>query len=248
MAAESPPVETYDYALFGEVEVRPVSRIRKVISRRLSASWAHVPHVAQFDEVDLTDLEVLRERLVPQARVAGVQLTLLAFVMQACAQALKAFPEFNASLDASGDNLVLKKYCHIAFAAETPVGLLAPVVRDADRKDLLETAQAIQALAQKAKAGRLALSDAEGSCFTVTNLGVLGGTGFTPIINAPEVAILGVARAGRKVVEAEGAFVSRLFLPLTLVYDHRVIDGATGARFLAFIRDRLAQPAKSWPG
>ena len=242
MPAELPKVETYDYALFGEVEIKPLGRIRQVISKRLVASWVTVPHVAQFDEVDLTALDALRQRLVPKAEAAGLKLTLLPFIMKACAHALKAFPEFNASLDASGEKLVLKKYCHIAFAAETPIGLLAPVVRDVDKKDLLETADAVHALALKAKAGRLALSDAEGACFTVSNLGVLGGTGFTPIINAPEVGILGVARASRKVVELDGKFVSRLTLPLSLVYDHRVIDGAVGGRFLAFVRERLMDP------
>ncbi|HAL39059.1 MAG TPA: hypothetical protein DCP03_13500 [Polaromonas sp.] len=242
MSTELPRVETYDYSLFGEVETKPLSRIRQVISRRLSASWMTVPHVAQFDEVDLTALEALRQRLVPEAQAAGFKLTLLPFVVKACACALKAFPEFNASLDASGDNLVLKKYCHIAFAAETPIGLLAPVVRDVDKKDLFETANAINTLAQKAKAGRLALSDAEGACFTVSNLGALGGTGFIPLINAPELGILGVAHASRKVVDVNGEFVSRLTLPLSLVYDHRVIDGGVGARFLALVREQLTAP------
>jgi len=242
MPTDLPSVETYDYALFGEIEVKPLSRIRRVISRRLGASWINVPHVAQFDEVDLTALEALRQRLAPKAQASGVKLTLLPFVMKACAHALKAFPEFNASLDASGENLVLKKYCHIAFAAETPVGLLTPVVRDVDKKDLLENASAIHALAEKARAGRLALSDAEGACFTVSNLGVLGGTGFIPVINAPELGVLGVARASRKVVDVNGEFVSRLTLPLSLVYDHRVIDGAVGARFLALVRERLTDP------
>jgi len=237
-----PRVETYDYGLFGPVEVRPLSRIRQVIARRLEASWANVPHVAQFDEVDIGPLESLRERCLAQAQASGLKLTLLAFVMRACANALKAFPEFNASLDATGTNLVLKRYCHIAFAAETPIGLLAPVLRDVDRKNLLEVARGIGELAAKAKAGRLALSDAEGSCFTVSNLGALGGTGFTPIINAPEVAILGVARASPKVVEVGGKTVSRPMLPLTLVYDHRVIDGAAGGRFLAFVKQQLAEP------
>lgn len=242
MAAELPKVETYDYSLFGEVETKPLSRIRQVISRRLSASWMTVPHVAQFDEVDLSALEVLRQGLAPKAQAGGIKLTLLPFVMKACAHALKAFPEVNASLDASGDQLILKKYCHVAFAAETPIGLLAPVVRDVDKKDLFETAGAINALALKAKAGRLALSDAEGACFTVSNLGALGGTGFIPVINAPELGILGVARASRKVVEVNGELVARLTLPLTLVYDHRVIDGGVGARFLAHIREQLAVP------
>ena len=237
-----PGVETYDYSLFGPVEVRPLSRIRQVIARRLEASWATVPHVAQFDEVDVTRLQALREQCLPKAEAAGVRLTLLAFIMRACANALKAFPEFNASLDATGRNLVLKRYCHIGFAAETPVGLLAPVLRDVDRKGLLEVAQGIAELGGKARAGRLALADAEGGCFTVSNLGALGGTGFTPVINAPEVAILGVARAAAKVVAVDGQIVARPMLPLALVYDHRVIDGAVGARFMAHIVQQLADP------
>lgn len=239
MANQTPQVQGYDYSLFGEIEVQPLSRIRQVISRRLSASWATVPHVAQFDEVDITALEEMRSRL---AQGRANKPTLLAFAMLACARALREFPQFNASLDESGEKLILKKYCHIAFAAQTPVGLLAPVVRDVDAKDLLQIADAIAELARKAKEGRLALSDAEGACFTVTNLGALGGTGFTPIINAPEIGILGLARAGTRIVEIEGRFVSRPMLPLTLVYDHRVIDGAVGARFLQAIREKLARP------
>lgn len=244
MSTDMPKVETYDYSLFGEVESKPLSRIRQVISKRLSASWVNVPHVAQFDEVDLTALEVLRQGLVPKAQELGIKLTLLPFIIKACAHALHEFPEFNASLDDTGQTLMLKKYCHIAFATETPIGLLAPVVRDADKKNLFETASAINALAAKAKLGRLAMSDAEGACFTVSNLGMLGGTGFTPVINAPEVGILGVARASRKVVEMNGEFVSRLFLPLSLVYDHRVIDGAVGGRFMDSIRQQLLDPEK----
>lgn len=236
-----PSVETYDYALFGPVEVRPMHRIRQVIARRLQASWADVPHVAQFDEIDIAALQALRGQAA-QGEAAGAKPTLLAFVMRACARALGEFPEFNASLDANGRNLVLKRYCHIAFAAETPIGLLAPVLRDVDRKSLQEIALGIGALAAKARAGKLALSDAEGACFTVSNLGSLGGTGFVPIINAPELAILGMARAAPKVVENDGRLVSRPMLPLTLVYDHRVIDGAVGARFLGSIKRQLEQP------
>lgn len=242
MASEAPKVEGYDYAMFGEVETKPLSRIRQVIGRRMTASWTHVPHVAQFDEVDLTALEALRQRLLPQATAAGHAFSVLPLVMKACAHALKAFPDFNASLDESGTRLILKKYCHIAFAAETPVGLMAPVVRDVDRKDPMAIARDVHALARRAREGQLALSDAEGACFTVSNLGALGGTGFTPLINAPEIGILGVARAAPRVVEDDGRFVSRLFLPLSLVYDHRVIDGAVGARFLALIHQQLAQP------
>lgn len=236
----TPEVETYDYALFGEVERKPLSRIRQVIARRLTASWTEVPHVSQFDECDLTMLTALRHKMAGQA--TGVKLTALAFVMKACANALKSFPDFNASLDTKANELVLKKYCHIAFAAETPIGLLAPVVRDVDRKSLLEIAAAIQALADKARSGKLAMSDAEGACFTITNLGHLGGTGFTPIINAPEIAILGLGRASPRVVEVDGSFATRPMLPLTLVYDHRVIDGAVGGRFLAQVIAQLRDP------
>ena len=239
MADSTPLVQGYDYSLFGEVEVRPLSRIRQVIARRLSASWATVPHVAQFEEVDIGALEAMRSGF---ATDGAKRPTLLAFAMKACAHALHMFPEFNASVDGTGQKLVLKKYCHIAFAAQTPVGLMAPVVRDVDQKDLQQIANAIVALADKARQGRLALSDAEGACFTVTNLGALGGTGFIPIINAPEIGILGMARAGARVVERDGQLVSRPVLPLTLVYDHRVIDGAVGARFMAAIVEQLANP------
>ena len=238
-----PIVETYDYSLFGPVEVRPLSKIRKIIGSRLHAAWANVPQVAQFDEVDLTALEERRAQLRPTADARGVKLTMLAFIMRACAETLHEFPDFNASLDDSGNNLVLKKYCHIGFATDTPVGLLAPVVRDVDKKDVFEIAAAIAVLADKARNGRLALTDAEGGCFSVSNLGQLGGTGFTPTINAPEVAVLGVARAARKVVERDGVFVARLMLPLCLVYDHRVIDGAHGGRFMAALCRKLAEPA-----
>jgi len=238
-----PVVETYDYSLFGPVEVRPLSKIRKIIGRRLRAAWANVPQVAQFDEIDLTALEDLRARLKPAAEAQGVKLTILAFILRACAQTLAEFPDFNASLDDSGDNLVLKKYCHIGFATDTPIGLLAPVIREVDKKSLFEIAGAIASLADKARRGRLAFTDAEGGCFSVSNLGQLGGTGFTPTINAPEVAVLGVARAERKVMERDGQFVARLTLPLCLVYDHRVIDGAHGGRFMAALCRRLAEPA-----
>ncbi|MDR3536380.1 MAG: 2-oxo acid dehydrogenase subunit E2 [Acetobacteraceae bacterium] len=241
---EFPIVESYDYSLFGPVELRPLSNIRKIIGRRLHAAWANVPQVAQFDEIDLTALEMLRADLKPKAEAQGIRLTLLAFVLRACAKALQDYPEFNASLDDSGENLILKKYCHIGFATETPAGLLAPVVRDVDRKDLLEVAAAIATLADKARSGRLAFSDAEGGCFSVSNLGQLGGTGFTPTINAPEVAVLGVARAARKVVELDGKFLARPILPLCLVYDHRVVDGAQGGRFMAAICKRLSNPSE----
>lgn len=242
MAAENralPSVETYDYSLFGPVEMRPLNKIRRVIARRLYASWVNVPMVTQFDEADITDLEALRASMKSKAATAGVHLTLMPFVVKACLLGLKQFPDFNASLDATGDNLVLKKYFNIGFATDTPVGLIAPVIKDADRKSLFEIAATIAELSDKARTGKLAFSETEGGCFSITNLGQLGGLGFTPTINAPEVAVLGVGRAARKMVDVGGTFVPRLMLPLTLAYDHRVIDGAVGGRFMQLLRETL---------
>ena len=239
----SPRVATYDYALFGAVEIKPLNTIRKVIAARLQASWTNVPHVAHFDEVDITTLEALRRQLRPQAEHAGGRLTALAFIIKACGLALKAFPDFNASLDETGHNLVLKKYCHIAFAVDTPDGLLAPVIRDIDKKSVFDIAEAVITLSEKARTKRLAFSDVEGGCFSVTNLGKLGGTGFVPIINAPEVAILGVGRAAPKpMVGPDGAIAPKLMMPLSLVYDHRVVDGAAAGRFMEFLCDKLTAP------
>ncbi len=249
MAAQSanqpawPAVQTYDYSLFGLVEVRPLNKIRRVIAKRLHASWVNIPMVVQFDEVDISELEALRASLKPQAEAAGVHLTLLAFFVKACIVALKAYPEFNASLDAGGENLVLKKYCNIGIATDTPDGLIVPVIKNADQKDVFELAAAIAQLSDKARSGRLAFSETEGGCFSITNLGLVGGTGFTPTINAPEVAVLGMARAARKLVEVDGNFVPRLVLPLTLSYDHRVIVGAAAGRFMSFLRQQIMSPA-----
>lgn len=241
-ALEFPKVETFDYSLFGGVEIRPLSSIRKIIARRMWAAWANVPQVTQFDEVDLTALEALRGELKPKAAAANIKLTILPFIINACVQALKAFPEFNSSLDDAGENLIIKKYYNIAFAVDTPAGLLAPVIKDADKRSLLELAAAINKLARKAREGHLAFSDCEGGCFSVSNLGELGGTGFTPTINAPEVAVLGIGCARQKAVVIDGQLVARLMLPLTLTYDHRVIDGAVGGRFMQSLRQALASP------
>jgi pyruvate dehydrogenase E2 component (dihydrolipoamide acetyltransferase) len=238
-----PPVPSYDFSLFGPVEKRPLSNVRKVVARRMFASWVNLPQVTQFDQVDITDLEALRAHLKVQAEQQGARLTLLAFIVKAAALALKAFPEFNASLDENCETLILKKYCHIAFAADTPEGLLAPVIKDAGKKSLLELARDIQRLSEKARAGKLAFSDIEGGCFSVSNLGALGGTGFTPVVNAPELAVLGVGRAAMTVVDRDGRHVSRLMLPVSLTYDHRAIDGAAGGRFLKFVCDALASPS-----
>jgi pyruvate dehydrogenase E2 component (dihydrolipoamide acetyltransferase) len=229
--AALPRVPVVDFAKFGPVEVQPLSRVQKIAGPRLHASWVNLPHVTQFDEADITALEEARSQLKQKALDEGIKLTPLAFVLRACARVLRQFPRFNASLDPSGENLVLKKYIHLGFAADTPNGLVVPVIRDADRKDIYEMARELATLSDKARTGKLTAADMQGGCFTVSSLGGIGGTAFTPIINAPEVAILGVSRSSMKPVYLNGQFVPRLMLPLSLSYDHRVIDGADGARF-----------------
>jgi pyruvate dehydrogenase E2 component (dihydrolipoamide acetyltransferase) len=235
-----PALPTPDFAQFGAVEIKPLSRVQRISGARLHASWVNLPHVTQFDEADITELETTRKGLKGNADSAGVKLTPLAFIVRACVKSLQKFPMFNSSLDARGENLVYKKYIHIGFAADTPQGLLVPVIRDADHKDIYEIAAALAALSQKARAGKLSASEMQGGSFTISSLGGIGGTGFTPIINAPEVAILGVSRSSMKPVYQEDAFVPRLMLPLSLSYDHRVIDGANGARFISFVVAALA--------
>jgi pyruvate dehydrogenase E2 component (dihydrolipoamide acetyltransferase) len=238
--AALPRVPVVDFAAFGAVERRPLSRIQKIAGPRLHASWVNVPHVTQFDEADITEMEATRARLKDEAASRNIKLTPLAFVMRACVQALQAFPHFGASLDAEAGELVIKKYVHVGFAADTPNGLVVPVVRDADRKDVFELARELAALSEKARAGKLAAAEMQGGCFTISSLGGIGGTAFTPIINAPEVAILGVSRATHRPVYENGAFVPRLVLPLSLSYDHRVIDGADAVRFTSFLAKALA--------
>ncbi len=235
-----PRVPEVDFAAFGPVERRPLSRIQKIAGPRLHASWVNLPHVTQFDEADITDMEATRARMKDEAAARGIKLTPLAFVMRACAKALQAFPHFGASLDAAAGELVIKKYVHLGFAADTPNGLVVPVVRDADRKDVFELARELAALSDKARNGKLAAAEMQGGCFTISSLGGIGGTAFTPIINAPEVAILGVSRAAHRPVYEHGAFVPRLMLPLSLSYDHRVIDGADAVRFTTFLGKALA--------
>jgi pyruvate dehydrogenase E2 component (dihydrolipoamide acetyltransferase) len=238
-----PRVPVVDFAAFGPIERRPLTRIQKISGPRLHASWVNVPHVTQFDEADITDMEATRSGLKEESAARGIKLTPLAFVMRACAQALAAFPHFGASLDAEAGELVMKKYVHLGFAADTPGGLVVPVVRDADRKEVFELARELATLSEKARAGKLAAADMQGGCFTISSLGGLGGTAFTPIINAPEVAILGVSRASQRPVYRDGAFVPRLMLPLSLSYDHRVIDGADAVRFTSFLAAALADVA-----
>ena len=232
------PWPKVDFAKFGPVEAVPLSRIRKISGANLARNWVMIPHVTQFDEADITDLEALRVRLNEEHAKAGVKLTMLAFLIKAAVAALAKFPDFNASLD--GETLVRKQYFHIGFAADTPNGLVVPVVRDADRKGVLEIAREMGALSAKARDGKLGPADMQGGSFSISSLGGIGGTAFTPIINAPEVAILGVSKSATRPVWNGREFVPRLVLPLSLSYDHRVIDGAAAARFTAFLGALLA--------
>lgn len=235
-----PKVAEVDFAKYGAVEVKPLGRIQKISGPRLHASWVNVPHVWQMDEADITDLEEARTKLKGKAAKEGIKLTPLAFVMRACVRALQEFPTVNASIDAAGQNLVFKKYVHLGFAADTPNGLVVPVVRDAHRKDVYELARDLAALSEKARDGKLSAAEMQGGSFTISSLGGIGGTAFTPIINAPEVAILGVSKSSMKPVYKDGQFVPRLILPFTLAYDHRVIDGAMAVRFTTFLAQKLA--------
>jgi pyruvate dehydrogenase E2 component (dihydrolipoamide acetyltransferase) len=237
-----PQVPAVDYAQFGPTAIEPLSRIQRISGPRLHASWVNVPHVTQFDVADITDLEQVRSGLKEKAQAAGVKLTPLAFIMRACVKALQEFPRFNSALDASGTNLIVRKYLHLGFAADTPNGLVVPVVRDADHKDVYALARALGQLSEKARAGKLAPADMQGGCFSISSLGGIGGTAFTPIVNAPEVAILGVSRSSMQPVYQSGTFVPRLMLPLSLSYDHRVIDGAMAARFTTYLAHTLADP------
>jgi pyruvate dehydrogenase E2 component (dihydrolipoamide acetyltransferase) len=238
--AALPRINVPDFAQFGPIESKPLGRVQRISGSRLHASWVNLPHVTQFDEADVTELEETRKALKAKADSAGIKLTTLAFIVRACVKALQQFPLFNTSLDASGENLIYKKYIHIGFAADTPNGLLVPVIRDADRKDIYEIARSLGELSAKARSGKLAGAEMQGGSFTVSSLGGIGGTAFTPIINAPEVAILGVSRSAIKPVFQDGAFVPRMILPLSLSYDHRVIDGANGVRFTSYLSKALA--------
>jgi pyruvate dehydrogenase E2 component (dihydrolipoamide acetyltransferase) len=227
------PWPQVDFTKFGPVEAKPLSRIKKISGANLHRNWVMIPHVTGNDEADITELEALRVQLNKENEKAGIKVTMLAFLMKAAVAALKKFPEFNASLD--GDTLVLKQYFHIGFAADTPNGLVVPVIRDVDKKGVLDLAVETSAMAKKARDGKLSPSEMQGGCFSISSLGGIGGTHFTPIINAPEVAILGVSKSSMKPVWDGKAFVPRMILPLSLSYDHRVIDGASGARFNAYL-------------
>ena len=231
------PWPAVDFAKFGPVEARPLSRIKKISGANLARNWVMIPHVTQFDEADITDLEAFRVALNKENEKVGIKITMLAFLIRASVAALKRFPDFNASLVSTvdGDNLVLKQYFHIGFAADTPNGLVVPVIRNADQKGLLQVAKEMGDLSAKARDGKLGPAEMQGGCFSISSLGGIGGTAFTPIINAPEVAILGVSKSQTKPVWDGKAFAPRLMLPLSLSYDHRVIDGASAARFTAHL-------------
>ena len=232
------PWPQVDFTRFGDVESRPLTRIKKTSGANLARNWVLIPHVTQHDDADITDLEAFRVLMNTENEKAGIKVTMLAFLIKAAVSALKEYPDFNASLD--GANLVLKKYFNIGFAADTPNGLVVPVIRSADEKGVIAIAGEMAALSARAREGKLGPADMQGGCFSISSLGGIGGTYFTPIINAPEVAILGVSRAQTKPVWNGNAFVPRLILPLSLSYDHRVIDGAAAARFTTHLGAILA--------
>ncbi len=239
-----------DFAKFGPVELKPLSRIKKLSGANLHRNWISIPHVTQFDEADITELEAFRKDSGAASEKQGFKLTMLAFLIKACVTALRQYPEFNASLERGGENLVLKKYFHIGVAVDTPDGLVVPVIRDADRKGVYELARELAEVSKLARDKKLKPGDMQGGTFSISSLGGIGGTAFTPIINAPEVAILGVSRSAMRPVWAggkgeSGQFVPRLMLPLSLSYDHRVIDGASAARFTSYLASMLSDIRRS---
>lgn len=236
------PWPKVDFTKFGEIERKPLSRIRKLSAANLARNWAMIPAVTYHEDADVTDLEAFRQQINAEQAKAGVKLTMLAFIIKAVCSALKKFPEFNSSIDLQAEEpaLIMKQYCHIGFAADTPGGLVVPVIRDADKKGVAQLAAECGELATKARDGKLSAAEMQGACFTISSVGGLGGTGFAPIINAPEVAILGVSRSTMKPVWDGSAFQPRLILPLSLTADHRVIDGAAATRFNAHVAALLA--------
>jgi pyruvate dehydrogenase E2 component (dihydrolipoamide acetyltransferase) len=236
------PWPKVDFTKFGDIERKPLSRIRKLSAANLSRNWAMIPAVTYHEDADVTDLEAFRQQINAEQAKGGVKLTMLAFIIKAVCSALKKFPDFNSSIDLQAEEaaLVLKQYCHIGFAADTPGGLMVPVIRDADRKGVAQLAAECGELAAKARDGKLSAAEMQGACFTISSVGGLGGTGFAPIINAPEVAILGVSRTTMKPVWDGSAFQPRLILPLSLTADHRVVDGAAATRFNAHVAALLA--------
>jgi pyruvate dehydrogenase E2 component (dihydrolipoamide acetyltransferase) len=230
-----PPMQPVDFSKFGPVSTQPLSRIKKLSGGFLHRNWVSIPHVTQHDEADITELEAFRKAQADEARKSGIKFTMLGFLMKAAVVALKQFPEFNASLSPDGESLILKNYYHIGVAVDTPGGLVVPVIRDVDKKGLLEIAKDLGDVSARMRNGKIAPADVQGGCFSISSLGGIGGTFFTPIINAPEVAILGVGKSVMKPVWNGKEFAPRLMLPLSLSYDHRVIDGALGARFSTYL-------------
>ncbi len=228
----------FDFAKFGAIETKPLSRIQKISGANLHRNWVTIPHVTQFDEADITDMEAFRKQLGTEYAKQNIKITPLAFMLKAVVAALQQFPKFNASLD--GENLILKQYFHIGVAVDTADGLMVPVLRDVDKKGIVQLAQELAEISAKARDKKITAADMQGGCFTISSLGGIGGTAFTPIINAPEVAILGVSRSSMKPVYQEGVFVPRLMLPLSVSYDHRVIDGAAAARFTSYLAKVLS--------
>lgn len=240
-----PELAVVDFAKFGPIETRPLSRIKKISGAFLHRNWISIPHITQFDEADITELESFRKANTAETEKQGFKLTMLAFLIKASVTALRQFPEFNASLDKSGENLIVKKYFHIGVAVDTPEGLVVPVIRDADRKGVFDLARELAEVSKLAKDKKLKPGDMQGGTFSISSLGGIGGTLFTPIINAPEVAILGVSRSVMKPVWNGKEFTPRLVLPLSLSYDHRVIDGAAGARFTTYLVSVLSDIRRS---
>ena len=239
------PWPSLDFSKFGETELSPLPRIKKISGPNLHRNWVMIPHVTQWDQADITDLEEFRKSANESLAKSGVKLTMLAFVIKASVSALKKFPAFNSSLDAAGENLILKHFYNIGFAADTPNGLVVPVVKNADQKGLAQIAKEMGELSAQAREGKLKPADMQGATFTISSLGGIGGTQFTPIINAPEVAILGLSKSEIKPVWDGKAFAPRLMLPMSLSYDHRVIDGALGARFIVYLGEVLADMRRS---
>ncbi len=235
-----PAMPKVDFAKFGPVENKPLSRIKKISGANLHRNWVAIPHITQNDEIDITELETFRKQLADDMQKDGVKITPLAFLMKAAVAALKRYPQFNSSLSGDGESLILKQYFHIGVAVDTPNGLVVPVLRNVDLKGVVQLAKELGEASARARDGKLGPAEMQGGCFSISSLGGIGGTHFTPIINAPEVAILGVARSAMKPVWKDGQFVPRLILPVSLSYDHRVIDGAEGARFISYLNALLS--------
>ncbi len=240
MPVALPSAPVVDFSKFGVIEMQALSRIKKISGKNLQRNWMMIPHVTQFGEADISTLEEFRQAQKAELEKQKIKLTPLVFIMKAVVASLKAFPHFNASLDASGENLVMKKYFHLGVAVDTPDGLVVPVIRDVDKKGLMDLAKELAQVSEKARNKLLTPNEMQGGCFSISSLGGIGGTAFTPIINAPEVAILGVSKTSYRPVYQEGAFVPRLMLPLSLSYDHRVVDGADGARFIVHLSNMLS--------